>query len=109
MGAPVQASVEYATGRATLRADVAPGISIRRCGLALTRRRTRHDVEGLRLRALLSVATRDGISVFARGLQALDVELFATEGTREHLAQDGIEVKPVADLTGVPTMLDGQV
>jgi phosphoribosylaminoimidazolecarboxamide formyltransferase / IMP cyclohydrolase len=61
------------------------------------------------LRALLSVATRDGISTFARGLQALDVELFATDGTRDHLAQDGVEVKPVAELTGVPSMLDGSV
>ena len=61
------------------------------------------------MRALLSVATRDGITVFARGLQTLDVELFATDGTREHLAQDGVEVEPVAELTGVPAMLDGQV
>jgi phosphoribosylaminoimidazolecarboxamide formyltransferase/IMP cyclohydrolase len=61
------------------------------------------------LRALLSVATRDGISAFARGLQSLDVEVFATDGTREHLAQDGIEVKAVSELTGVPQMLDGSV
>jgi phosphoribosylaminoimidazolecarboxamide formyltransferase/IMP cyclohydrolase len=66
-------------------------------------------VEGLRVRALLSVAIRDGITVFARGLQTLDVELFATDGTREHLAQDGVEVRPVADITGVRSMLDGQV
>ncbi len=61
------------------------------------------------MRALLSVATRDGISAFARGLQSLDVEVFATDGTREHLAQDGIEVKAVSELTGVPQMLDGSV
>jgi len=61
------------------------------------------------VRALLSVATRDGITVFARGLQTLGIELFATDGTREHLAQDGVEVRPVADLTGMPSMLDGQV
>ena len=61
------------------------------------------------MRALLSVATRDGITVFARGLAALDIELFATDGTREHLAQDGLEVRPVVDLTGVPQMLNGQV
>jgi phosphoribosylaminoimidazolecarboxamide formyltransferase/IMP cyclohydrolase len=66
-------------------------------------------VEGLRLRALLSVATRDGISVLARSLQSLDVELFATDGTREHLAQDGVEARPVAELTGVGTMLGGAV
>ncbi|HWH20392.1 MAG TPA: bifunctional phosphoribosylaminoimidazolecarboxamide formyltransferase/IMP cyclohydrolase, partial [Solirubrobacterales bacterium] len=63
----------------------------------------------MRVRALLSVATRDGITVFARGLQALDIELFATDGTREHLAQDGVEVRPVAELTGMPAMLGGQV
>ncbi|MGH9889541.1 MAG: bifunctional phosphoribosylaminoimidazolecarboxamide formyltransferase/IMP cyclohydrolase, partial [bacterium] len=61
------------------------------------------------MRALLSVAGREGVSVFARGLQALDVELYATDGTREHLAQDGVEAHPVADLTGTPTMLEGQV
>ena len=65
--------------------------------------------EGLRVRALLSVATRDGISVFARNLQSLDVELFATDGTREHLAQDSVEARPVAELTGVASMLGGQV
>ena len=61
------------------------------------------------MRALLSVATRDGVSTFARGLQSLGVDIFATDGTREHLAQDGIEVKPVTELTGVPAMLDGSV
>ncbi|HEX3265666.1 MAG TPA: bifunctional phosphoribosylaminoimidazolecarboxamide formyltransferase/IMP cyclohydrolase, partial [Candidatus Limnocylindrales bacterium] len=61
------------------------------------------------MRALLSVATRDGISAFARGLQSLDIELFATDGTREHLAQDGIDVKAVSELTGVPQMLNGSV
>jgi phosphoribosylaminoimidazolecarboxamide formyltransferase/IMP cyclohydrolase len=61
------------------------------------------------VRALLSVTTRDGITVFARGLQSLDVELYATDGTREHLAQDGVEARPVAELTGVPSMLGGQV
>jgi phosphoribosylaminoimidazolecarboxamide formyltransferase/IMP cyclohydrolase len=61
------------------------------------------------VRALLSVATRDGITVFAQGLQSLGVELYATDGTREHLAQDGIEVRPVSELTGMPAMLEGQV
>jgi phosphoribosylaminoimidazolecarboxamide formyltransferase/IMP cyclohydrolase len=60
------------------------------------------------VRALLSVATREGISVFARGLQALDVELFATDRTLEHLAQDGVEARPVTELTGVTNQPDGQ-
>src|SRR5512135_1866053 len=62
-----------------------------------------------RVRALLSVASRDGITTFARGLQAQGVEVYATDGTREHLAQDGIEAHAVADLTGSPSFLGGQV
>jgi phosphoribosylaminoimidazolecarboxamide formyltransferase / IMP cyclohydrolase len=61
------------------------------------------------VRALLSVANREGISAFARELQRLDVELFATDGTREHLAADGIEVASVSDLTEVPPLVGGQV
>ena len=61
------------------------------------------------MRALLSVATRDGITAFARDLQSLGVELFATDGTRDHLAADGVEVRPISDLTGVPALLGGQV
>src|SRR4026209_234743 len=64
---------------------------------------------GMRLRALLSVATRDGITAFARGLQGLGVELYATDGTREHLRQDGVEATSVAELTGMAEFLDGQV
>ena len=61
------------------------------------------------MRALLSVADRDGISAFARDLLGLGVEVFATDGTREHLAADGIEVAPLADLTGTQALLGGQV
>ena len=46
------------------------------------------------MRALLSVANRDGITGLARDLLALGVEIFATDGTREHLAEDGVEVGP---------------
>jgi phosphoribosylaminoimidazolecarboxamide formyltransferase/IMP cyclohydrolase len=62
-----------------------------------------------RVRALLSVANRDGIVSLARELLAADVEVFATDGTRDHLAADGVEVRPVAELTGLPTMIGGQV
>ena len=61
------------------------------------------------MRALLSVASRDGISTFARELQALGVEIYATDGTRDHLAEDGIEVGSVSDLTNVPPLVGGQV
>ena len=62
-----------------------------------------------RLRALLSVADRDGISNFARELLELGVEIYATDGTREHLAADGVEVASVTDLTQVPPLVGGQV
>ena len=61
------------------------------------------------MRALLSVADREGISSFARELIGLGVEIFATDGTREHLAADAVSVASVADLTGVPSLLGGQV
>jgi phosphoribosylaminoimidazolecarboxamide formyltransferase/IMP cyclohydrolase len=61
------------------------------------------------LRALLSVANRDGISALARDLLTLEIEIFATDGTREHLAADGIDVRPVSELTGLPTLIGGQV
>jgi phosphoribosylaminoimidazolecarboxamide formyltransferase/IMP cyclohydrolase len=61
------------------------------------------------VRALLSVANREGITTLARDLLALDVEVYATEGTREHLASDGIDVASVADLTDGQTTVGGQV
>ena len=61
------------------------------------------------MRALLSVANRDGITPLARDLAALDVEMYATDGTREHLAADGVAVKPVTELTRIPAFLGGQV
>ncbi len=61
------------------------------------------------MRALLSVANRDGVSTLARELASLGVEMFATDGTREHLASDGIEVASVSELTNVPSLIGGQV
>jgi phosphoribosylaminoimidazolecarboxamide formyltransferase/IMP cyclohydrolase len=61
------------------------------------------------VRALLSVANRDGVSTLARELAALGIEMYATDGTREHLASDGIEVASVSELTNVPALVGGQV
>ncbi len=61
------------------------------------------------MRALLSVANRDGIAALARDLQALDVELFATDGTREYLSDEGVEVASVSDLTSGEPTVGGQV
>ena len=50
-----------------------------------------------------------GSRTLARDLRALDVEVFATDGTREALAADGIEVRSVSELTKVPPLVGGQV
>jgi phosphoribosylaminoimidazolecarboxamide formyltransferase/IMP cyclohydrolase len=61
------------------------------------------------VRALLSVADREGIVALAQELLGLGVELFATDGTRAELAQSGVEVKSISDLTALPPLLGGQV
>ena len=61
------------------------------------------------MRALLSVADREGITSLARDLLTLGVEVYATDGTREHLAADGVAVASVGELTAVPALLEGQV
>ena len=61
------------------------------------------------MRALLSVADREGIAAFARELQALDVEMFATDGTREYLSGEGVQVGSVNDLTDGGGTIGGQV
>jgi len=61
------------------------------------------------VRALLSVANRDGVAEFARDLRSLDVDIVATDGTREYLAGEGVEVGSVSDLTQVPPLVGGQV
>jgi len=61
------------------------------------------------VRALLSVADRSGIAAFARELLDLGVEIYATDGTREHLAADGLEVGAVSELTDMAPLAGGQV
>ncbi|HYM82859.1 MAG TPA: bifunctional phosphoribosylaminoimidazolecarboxamide formyltransferase/IMP cyclohydrolase [Candidatus Dormibacteraeota bacterium] len=61
------------------------------------------------MRALISVADRTGLADLARALLDLEVEVFATDGTREHLALEAIDVRSVTDLTNVPSLVGGQV
>jgi phosphoribosylaminoimidazolecarboxamide formyltransferase/IMP cyclohydrolase len=65
--------------------------------------------EEARVRALLSVANRDGIAVFARDLLAAGVEVYATDGTREFLAAEGVDVTSVSALTQGEPDVGGQV
>ncbi|HEX6712944.1 MAG TPA: bifunctional phosphoribosylaminoimidazolecarboxamide formyltransferase/IMP cyclohydrolase, partial [Thermoleophilaceae bacterium] len=60
-------------------------------------------------RALITVSDKTGIADFARCLKELGVEIVSTGGTAKHLAEAGIETRPIDDLTGFPEMLDGRV
>ena len=60
-------------------------------------------------RALLSVYDKRGLIDLARGLADLGVELLSTGGTRRTLETEGLDVVPVADVTGFPEILDGRV
>ncbi len=61
------------------------------------------------MNALLSVSDKTGIVEFAQSLQALGIKLISTGGTARLLAQKGLPVTEVAELTGFPEMLDGRV
>ncbi len=60
-------------------------------------------------RALLSVSDKTGLIETAKALAALGVELVSTGGTKAAIANAGLAVKDVADLTGFPEMMDGRV
>ncbi len=60
-------------------------------------------------RALLSVSDKTGLIEFAKALASAGVELVSTGGTARAIAEAGIAVRDVADLTGFPEMMDGRV
>ncbi len=59
--------------------------------------------------ALLSVSDKTGIVDLARALSAQGVRLLSTGGTARLLADAGLAVTEVAEVTGSPEMLDGRV
>ena len=61
------------------------------------------------LTALLSVSDKTGIVDFARALATLGVRLLSTGGTARRLSEAGLAVTEVAEVTGLPEMLDGRV
>jgi phosphoribosylaminoimidazolecarboxamide formyltransferase/IMP cyclohydrolase len=61
------------------------------------------------LTALLSVSDKTGIVDFARALHAQGIQLLSTGGTAKLLAESGLPVKEVSEVTGFPEMLDGRV
>jgi phosphoribosylaminoimidazolecarboxamide formyltransferase/IMP cyclohydrolase len=59
--------------------------------------------------ALISVSDKTGVVEFARDLASLGVRLLSTGGTARLLADAGLAVTEVAEITGFPEMLDGRV
>ena len=60
-------------------------------------------------RALLSVWDKEGLVELAEGLVELGWELVSSGGTAGALADAGVPVTEVAEITGAPEMLDGRV
>lgn len=60
-------------------------------------------------RALLSVFDKTGIADFASALHQLGWDIVSSGGTAQHLNDAGIPVTDVADITGLPPILDHRV
>lgn len=60
-------------------------------------------------RALISVYDKTGLTELGRELAAAGVEIVSTGSTAKRLAEDGVPVIPVEQVTGFPECLDGRV
>ncbi len=60
-------------------------------------------------RALLSVSDKAGLIDLARALHARGVVLISTGGTAKAIAEAGVPVTGIEEVTGFPEMLDGRV
>src|SRR5947209_186830 len=70
-------------------------------GLSATKRPIR--------RALISVYDKTGLIDLARGLHAAGIEIVSTGSTAKIVADKGIPVTPIDEVTGFPEVLDGRV
>src|SRR5512144_2705379 len=61
------------------------------------------------MNALISVSDKTGVVELAQALHAQGVRLISTGGTAKLLADKGLPVTEVAEVTGFPEMLDGRV
>jgi phosphoribosylaminoimidazolecarboxamide formyltransferase/IMP cyclohydrolase len=61
------------------------------------------------MRAIVSVSDKAGVTNFAQGLSQLGFEVFSTGGTKKALAEAGVPVKSISEITGFPEILDGRV
>ena len=60
-------------------------------------------------RALLSVSDKTGLLDLARELAQRNVQMVSTGGTKKAIADAGLPVIDVADVTGFPEIMDGRV
>lgn len=60
-------------------------------------------------RALISVSDKTGVIDLAKELASLDIEILSTGGTAKTLADAGVKVTNISDITGFPECLDGRV
>lgn len=63
----------------------------------------------MKKRAIISLTDKTGVVEFARELDALGYEILSTGGTHKVIAEAGIPVTQVSDITGFPECLDGRV
>ena len=61
------------------------------------------------MRAILSVSDKTGLIDFARALSSRGMQLVSTGGTAKAIAEAGLPVTNVSDVTGFPEMMDGRV
>ncbi|MEM9106418.1 MAG: bifunctional phosphoribosylaminoimidazolecarboxamide formyltransferase/IMP cyclohydrolase [Pseudomonadota bacterium] len=60
-------------------------------------------------RALLSVSDKTGLAELAQALASGGIELVSTGGTAAAIADAGLAVRDVSELTGFPEIMDGRV
>ena len=61
------------------------------------------------MRALISVSDKTGVVEFAKELEALGCTIISTGGTHAKIAESGVNVVGISDVTGFPECLDGRV
>ena len=74
---------------------------------------TGNDAQGLSRRpirrALISVYDKTGLAELARGLHEAGIDIVSTGSTAKTIADTGVPVTPVEEVTGFPEVLDGRV
>lgn len=60
-------------------------------------------------RALISVSDKTGIVELSRKLREFGIDIISTGGTARLLAESGIDVTEISDVTNFPEMMDGRV